>query len=195
VQKRSYLFYLVLIFGLLISGLLLNCTRENNPLSFSSNNAGQNGGEQQRKLIPFTNQSRTFLKLFQDSSWVSIQNGGELNLDYNGDNEPECKLTVLPGTISEDAMLSMSIDDSVFAITFGPHGIIFSEPALLDIHAYGLDLSNVDPNTIDIYYDNTDTGTWERMERDTIIVNVAEGNVFVKNARIPHFSRYALSGD
>jgi len=183
---------LTLILFLLIGWMLSNCSRDRDPFSVSSHSPDL---RQQIKLIPFAKQSRAFLKLYQDSTWVTVQNGGELNLDYDGDNGPECKLTILPGAIDEDRMLSMSIDDSIFAITFGPHGIIFSEPALLDIHATGLDLSNVDPNTIDIYYDNTDTGTWERMERDTVIVNVMEGDVIVKNARIPHFSRYALSGD
>lgn len=116
--------------------------------------------------------------------------------DHEGVNL-KITLTVLPETISEDADLTLSVDDQQLVgnvdVVFTPHGITFSQPALLNIEARGLDLSGVDPSKIDIYCDDTDAGVWEKMERNQVLVDPAAGHIQVIDARIPHFSRYALA--
>ena len=106
-------------------------------------------------------------------------------------------LEVIPGAVSEDAELSISLDDEELVgdvyLTFGPHGTIFDPPALLNIEASGLDLSAGDPSTIDIFYDNQNTGEWEPMPREALIVDQNEGYINVINAQLPHFSRYAVA--
>jgi len=156
--------------------------------------------QDQIRFISFGGNS-SFEKTTTVSKWIARKSGGNLYLTHQGDSGLVCAviLQILPGTISEDAQVSISIDDEQFIgnldVEFKPHGITFSQPAILNIKAYGLDLSGFDPNSIDIYYDNPDTGQWELMPRDDIYVNVSLGLVRVTNARIPHFSRYAIGAE
>ncbi|RMF58828.1 MAG: hypothetical protein D6748_07755 [Calditrichaeota bacterium] len=111
----------------------------------------------------------------------------------------EATLQVFPGTISEDAEITISMETTELVggvhLTFEPHGITFSQPAILNMAVLGADLSGVDPSTIDIYYENQDTGIWEPMPRDTVIVDVNAGLIAVINGRLPHFSRYGIAAD
>ena len=108
-------------------------------------------------------------------------------------------LNILPGTISEDAEVSLEIETTELAggvaVTFEPHGVTFSSPAILNIDAHGLDFTGVDPNTVDVYYDNPQTGQWELMQRDDLIVDANAGTIQVINAQLPHFSRYAIGAE
>ena len=99
-------------------------------------------------------------------------------------------------SIVEDTDISMSTDDVYLMgdvyLTFGPHGTKFNPPALLDLKVSGLDLSGIDPDLVNIYYDNQETGVWELMPSKKIIVDVEAGYIEVENAQFPHFSRYAI---
>ncbi len=141
-------------------------------------------------------------KIVSVSQWVTKKNGGELIVDYkgyehnNGDVEVKVTLKVFAETISQDSELALSLDDQEIsgnvALSFSPHGVTFSSPALLNIEAKNLDLSGVNPADINIYYDNQETGQWEVMESDKVIVKVNDGYVKIINGQLPHFSRYAI---
>jgi hypothetical protein len=107
-------------------------------------------------------------------------------------------LQILPGAISQDEDMSLEMETTELsggvAVTFGPHGTIFSVPAILNIEAHGVDFTGIDPNSVDVYYDNQETGQWELMARDDVIVDSVNGTVQVINAQLPHFSRYAIGG-
>ena len=128
-----------------------------------------------------------------------MQRGGTLELEHTGDNKLHISLSlkILSGTISRDAQVSISLDDTQFLVNldvvFSPHGVTFSQPAILNIEAEGLDLGGINPDVLDIYYDNQEKGQWEPMPRDQIKVDVNGGKIVVKNARLPHFSRYAVA--
>jgi len=53
----------------------------------------------------------------------------------------------------------------------------------------------VNPNDVDIFYDNQENGQWEPMQRDDVLIDVDAGSVKVVNARLPHFSRYAIGAE
>ena len=72
---------------------------------------------------------------------------------------------------------------------------IFNPPAIIDITASGVDLSGVDPASVNIYYDNQETGQWEVMESDQIVVNQNEGRIEIVGAKLPHFSRYSIGAE
>lgn len=105
-------------------------------------------------------------------------------------------LTIPPYSIFTDTYISMSTDDEYLMgdvyLTFGPHGTLFSPPALLDFKASGLNLSGIDPDLVDIYYDNPFTGVWELMPSESVTVDVVAGYIEVINAEFLHFSRYAI---
>ncbi len=120
-------------------------------------------------------------------------NDSDLNVGTNG---VRVNLQILPGGISEDTRMSISMEDEQIAgdvhVTFGPHGTVFNPPAVLNVEVTGLDLSGINPAGIDVYYINPQTGLWELMQRDDILVRQNEGYVKVVNAFLPHFSRYSI---
>jgi hypothetical protein len=108
-------------------------------------------------------------------------------------------LEIVPGSISEDVTISLELETTELAggvsFSFHPHGITFSEAAILNIEAQGVDFTGVNPNDVDIFYDNQETGQWEPMQRDDVIIDVNAGTIKVVNARLPHFSRYAIGAE
>lgn len=108
-------------------------------------------------------------------------------------------LEILPGALSENKEIEIEIETTELsggvALTFSPHGTIFNMPAILNIEAHGVDFTGVNPDDIDIFYDNEVTGQWELMPREAVEVDVINGTVKVINALLPHFSRYGVAAD
>lgn len=106
-------------------------------------------------------------------------------------------LTIPLGALSNDAEISLSMSTTeIFGgayVNFEPHGTVFNQPAILNLTAFGVDFTGVDTKAVDFYYDNTDTGQWEKMQRDDVRINLAKRKIRVINALLPHFSRYALA--
>ena len=142
-------------------------------------------------------------KIIEVSEWVTRKDGGELILEYkgeehnNGDVYVKITLKVFPETVREDTKITLSLDDQVLLanvdIVFGPNGTTFNQPALLNIEAKGLDVSGFDPSKIDLYYDIPDIDEWEKMETKEVIVKPEEGYVKTIDGKIHHFSRYAVA--
>ncbi|MFQ5754362.1 MAG: hypothetical protein ACE5HI_20470, partial [bacterium] len=156
--------------------------------------------QNQFRILPLGFTNNSLQKVTTVSKWITVQNGGFLTLQHTGNGiSVNSALYILPGTISQDAEVSLSLDDEQFIgsldLVFEPHGITFSQPALLTIVASGLDLSGYDPTKLDIYYYDEDTGAWEKMQRDAFIAEPYTGSVIVQNARLPHFSRYAIAAE
>ncbi|MFQ5674309.1 MAG: hypothetical protein ACE5G1_00305 [bacterium] len=102
-------------------------------------------------------------------------------------------LNILPNSIKEPTKISLSMDKKSFDMQFGPHGTQFQTPALFNLIAVGLKLEKVNTETLDLYYDNPQTGQWERMETAIVRVSKERGALLIRNAQIPHFSRYAVA--
>ncbi len=187
----------------LLTALAINfnaCSQNDAPLSTQtevSENRAVN-------IINFakTESSPSLKKVTETSKFVKANRGGTLYLyHYNGNNdlEAEISLKIPANSMSEDAEVKLTLDDEQFLgnldIVFSPHGVTFSQPAILNIWAYGLDMSDVNPNDADIYYDNEEAAQWELMPRDNFWLEVdgGIGEVEVTNARLPHFSRYAVA--
>ncbi|KAA3618870.1 MAG: hypothetical protein DWQ05_05745 [Calditrichaeota bacterium] len=142
-------------------------------------------------------------KIISATEYITHKDGGELKLDYIepvNDNPLKImvSLTVKAGTISQDASLSLNVDDEGYLVgsldvNFGPHGITFSEPAVLNITVENADLSGLDAETLRVVYDDTDTGIWEDMEYKELKIDQAAGKLELVEAQIPHFSRYAIA--
>ena len=63
----------------------------------------------------------------------------------------------------------------------------------ITIQNYFKPVQNANLETLDIYYDNPETGRWEKVRRKKVIVDKDIGLVKIVNARLPHFSRYAVA--
>ena len=147
--------------------------------------------------------------LAEASQHVTYTDGGELILEYKGVENPQdgngnlyvkTTLKVFSQTISEDADLVLRMYDDLSAgnvdVSFEPHGITYSQPALLNIEVLNADLSGLSKgkksSPLSLYYVNQETGQWERMQTYDIVVNETDGYIKIIDAQIPHFSRYAI---
>ncbi len=186
-------------------GLALNfsgCTDDSpltpqNPENSENLVQSKNG---QINILNFGIKETSLKKVTTVSKWSTVQSGGFLFLHHTGNGiSVNSALYILPGTMIKDAEVSLTLDDEQFKgsldLVFSPHGTTFSQPALLTIVASGLDLSGYDPDEIDIYNDNPETGLWEKMRRDALEVDPNSGSIIIQNARLPHFSRYAIAAE
>ncbi|MCH7755890.1 hypothetical protein IH970_12310 [candidate division KSB1 bacterium] len=85
------------------------------------------------------------------------------------------------------------MDKKRFDMEFGPDGTVFANPALLNIIAVNLNLKKVNLETLGIYYDNPETGQWQKIDSENVVVDKEHGFLRIRNAQIPHFSRYAAA--
>jgi len=186
--------------------VLVSC-ENNDPLAPELNVAQNKVVKKAINILSIGGDSRSLSKVTTVSEWITIEEGGSLELRHQNvllSNEWEtlridAKLEILKNTISEDADVSLTIDDLQFVgnmdVTFAPHGTTFSEPALLNIKARGLELNGVDPYSLKLYYDNQETGEWEEMEYEEFKYDYENGRIEFKKAQLPHFSRYAVGYD
>jgi len=159
-------------------------------------------------LLDFGKTNLSLKKKVKTSKLCTKKKGGKLYLEYEynleeGEVEVAISLRVLPGALSEDKELQLEIDDEHFLgnfdVIFSQHGTVFSQPAILNIEIKieDIDPSSLNLDNLDIYYDNPATGEWELMPRDAINIDIDDDEIEIKvvNARIPHFSRYAIGAE
>ncbi len=187
-----------IIFGFTITFLALNltsCSQDMLPVSPSENSSKSANLE----FLSFGKTSQSLQKIINDSKYIKRKKGGTLHIEYcAGKLKIDVKLKIHRKSIQVDTEFLMSIDSDQFVanldVVFGPHGTQFSKFADLDIKVEGLDLSGFDfDSNMDVYYDNEESGQWEKMETDRIKVDYKKGKIEVKKAKLPHFSRYALA--
>ncbi len=192
VQYLSRLCCLLICISLLM--VFIACEQKE-PLSTDLNNSNTSP---QIQFLSFADLANSLKKETTVYQWIDADRGGVINLEHNGDAGLyiKNKFIIWPYTMSESAEIGISIDDETFEgcmdVKFSPHGIVFSQPASLNIYASGLDFDGVNTDELGIYYDNEETGAWEEMECDEFNVYPDEGKLSVKNAKIPHFSRYGI---
>ena len=106
-------------------------------------------------------------------------------------------MKVLPKAIKKKLKLGLSLDDQVVTgnvdLLFSPHGTKFKKPAILNIEAKNLDMSEMNLEAIAVYYDNPKTGKWKKMKSKEIIIKPEDGYIKIIDAELPHFSRYAVA--
>ena len=67
--------------------------------------------------------------------------------------------------------------------------MVFDKPVKLNIRYTGIDLSNINPDSVDFIFQNYD-GSTEQIEYTYLIVEPNEGRLELKRAKLHHFSRY-----
>lgn len=141
------------------------------------------------------------------TSWIEKDKGGKLKLEFKLEMDEEkklelkCELKIHKYSIPQDMELKMSVDpDKVYSdldVVFGPHGLKFSEDADLHFEIKGkkIHLDGINPENVWIYYDNKEDGCWEKMQCEKLKIKIEDDKFEIKleKAKLPHFSRYALS--
>ena len=157
---------------------------------------------------------KSMAKIVEKSKEISSEDGGTIWLEHEFEDEDyevevEISLKFLPDALSDDAVIKLSIDDHQFLgnmdVVFNPHGIEFLKPAILnfeiEVEGYDPTKSDLHERDFNIYYDNPETGQWEPMPREAMEVELEYENgeyeleIEVINARLPHFSRYAIGSE
>lgn len=95
-----------------------------------------------------------------------------------------------PGAFSGTKTISMTFNLDGAAMEFGP-SMVFQDDVEYTYVISGLDLSGVNPNTLEFVYIDA-TGNMYAVEYDYVTMDVATGMLKVKNAILPHFSRYGF---
>jgi hypothetical protein len=99
-------------------------------------------------------------------------------------------LTFEEDSFEEVKVISQTLDTEYAAMKFGP-SMQFEEIVRLDLVMKGLDLSNVNPETLDFVYLNND-GSIEHIKYDSLTIDVSSGTIELSNAVLTHFSRYGF---
>jgi hypothetical protein len=93
-------------------------------------------------------------------------------------------------SFSGTQQISQTFNTVTAAITFGP-SMQFNVPVDYTLTITGLDLTGVNPNTLDFVYIDAN-GNMFAVQKDYVIMDLSTGMLKVKNAKLNHFSRYGF---
>ncbi len=188
-----------------VSALLLliigACSDNSNPISTPS----------QSSIATSTSSSQESINLFSlphDAAPLSLAKkpksvlitpaeGGDVELEKsykstNGKNVSiSMKLKFSPGTVSQPLNVTIALDKNNLVADFSPNGAVFNKPALLDVTVEGLDLSSISSGAnVAFYYMNG--SVLEKIEASSLTVDIHDGKIVMKDAKILHFSIYGF---
>jgi len=181
----------------MLSLFVVGCSEESNMLA-----PVDNLNTNQPNWISLPNQqSATGMSImsqpsFQESQLIDGKKGGTIKIDtkYKGGPNGEVKIKAeleFPKNAFEGRVyFTMNMSAENENATFLPHAV-FNKPAKYNLEFKGLDLSGIDPDNVDFVYQAED-GSYEKIDREKIEINIKEGKVKVKDAELPHFSRYGF---
>jgi hypothetical protein len=120
--------------------------------------------------------------------------GGALIIDFQYYTSPKDTVTINaslifpPGSFDGLIEILMVLDNKIGTISFYPH-MVFNIPALLNLKYDGINLSDININSIDFVYQNDD-GLIEQVNYKSIMVLPEQGYLGLIDASLDHFSRY-----
>jgi len=120
--------------------------------------------------------------------------GGKIEINHSFETSVGDTITIWarvnfpPRSFNGVEEISMILNNEIGTVSFYPH-MVFNIPAGFNLRYAGLDLSDIDPNSVDFIFQNYD-GTTEQFNYEDIIVKVDEGVIRLLKGRLNHFSRY-----
>jgi hypothetical protein len=123
--------------------------------------------------------------------------GGEVIFDTTYAGGPHDSLKIYtsivfpPNSFEGEKNITMTIQNNQAILIFEP-SMIFNIPAVLNVTFDGLDLSEVNPSTVNFVYLNDD-GSTKHVNRKDLKVVKGEGRIELQEAVIPHFSRLGFT--
>lgn len=194
-NKRSSTLKRYIYLFALLTLLVVGCSEQSSVLSPNNN---VNTNEPNWISLPSLNEANGMSvmskPIFQASKEIDGKKGGEIKINEKykgglfGEVTVKAELEFLQGTFSGTKYITMILDTEWGYATFSPYSI-FDKDAIYNAEFIGLDLSGIDSTNVKFAYLAAD-GTVEYAVNDGITVDLSTGTLSVKNARIPHFSRY-----
>jgi hypothetical protein len=133
------------------------------------------------------------------SATICAANGGTVNLRYSYLGPlilpvtVKATLTVPPGAIAQNTTITMTMDQSRVLVYFGPDGLVFKQPALLNVTVSGLTLSNLlFGQQANYYWYDPNKQVWVQMPAQSIVSDLLHLTFVAQSAQVPHFSRYGF---
>ncbi len=100
------------------------------------------------------------------------------------------KLVFPANSFSGSKAITQTFNTETASLEFGP-SMIFNSPVKYSLTISGIDLSNVNSNSIDFAYVAPD-GSLTGVNYDSIGFDLATNSIIVNNAQLNHFSRYGF---
>ncbi len=115
------------------------------------------------------------------------------NVGSNGVQVVNVNLVFAPGAFEGQQDITVTADFNDASFSFYPH-MVFDNNSKVTLNANytGVDLTNLDLSDlpkIDFYYIGDD-GSKELIKNNGTKIDLSSGSIGVKNAKLPHFSRY-----
>ena len=184
--------HLLTLLSLLAILVFFGCNEQteiNSPVEGSSS--------QQLKLISLpTPTGLTVESLFIQNMLIDGDIGGTFQAEFSYEGGPNGLVTIgsdmefLPGAFAGTVDISQSFNTETAAVTFGP-SMQFSVAVKYSLTITGLDLTGVNPNTLDFVYIAAD-GTIYDCKYDSVTMDLNTGTLSVVDAELNHFSRYGF---
>jgi hypothetical protein len=108
----------------------------------------------------------------------------------NGTVNINSTLHFFANSFSGTKTITQTFNTETAAITFGP-SMQFNLPVDYTLTITGVDLTNVNPNSLDFVYIDSN-GNMYAVNKDYVIMDLSTGMLKVKNAKLNHFSRYGF---
>lgn len=126
---------------------------------------------------------------------INGANGGTFEESFefqsvNGTVSINSKLVFPAGAFTGFKNISQTFNTETASLEFGP-AMQFNIPVQYTLTVTGLDLTGVNPDSLDFVYVAQD-GSITGVDYDSITSNVATGTLTVNNALLEHFSRYGF---
>ncbi len=130
------------------------------------------------------------------AEYIEGHKGGSIKIDEKipggpfGEIDVKAELKFPKDAFIGNKNITMVIETSFGTATFSPHAT-FEKCAVYNAEIKGLDLSGINPSDIDFVY-KTEKGKYEFIDKSKIEVDLKDGKLKVRDAKLPHFSRYGF---
>jgi hypothetical protein len=138
----------------------------------------------------------TVESLYTEEMQIVGEDGGTFQSEYSYEGGPTGLVTInsnlqfLPNAFTGTVDISQTFNTETASVTFGP-SMQFSIPVVYNLTISGVDISDLDPNTLGFVYIAAD-GSIQECIYDSVSMNAATGTLSVTNAQLQHFSRYGF---
>ena len=180
---RTKSFQVFLIALLTVTVGFFGCQKEM-PLTPESNLQNTHSTNQ---LTFLSSKSMRLEKAFSSQELITVAAGGTMTA--GDDSSGYSSLFFKPGDLSNDATITFNGDSQGYITDLDPHGISFNTPVEIYLSYKDADLTQVNEDSLHIWYYNDNTTNWELVGGT---VNKVDKRV---EGFINHFSRYAVASE
>ena len=139
-----------------------------------------------------TNNNNNSVTQTIDGSKGGVITFTKTNAGLNGVQSVSVNLTFAPGAFEGVQDITVATDFNDASFSFYPHMVFDNSKVTLNANYTGVNLTNLnlfDLPKIDFYYLGDD-GSKELIKNNGTKIDLSSGSIGVKNAKLPHFSRY-----